>query len=51
MSVTSVSIYRGTLIADVPQWGDPSAMILTPAIQTLSFDLKDPLAAVAERGS
>ena len=49
--MTSVSIYRGTLIADVPQWGVLSATILTPAIQTLSFDLKDPLAAVAELGS
>ena len=49
--MTTVSIYGGTLIADVPQWGDPSTMILTPAIQTFSFDLKDPLAAVAEHGS
>ena len=49
--MTLVFIYDGTLIADVPQWGDPSATILTPAIQTFSFDLKDRLASVAERGS
>ena len=46
----SVFLYRGTLIAAVPQWGDPSAMILTPATQRLSFGLKDPL-PVSECGS
>ena len=49
--MTLFFIYGGTLIADVPQWGDPSATIFTPAIQTFSFDLKDPLAAVVELGS